>query len=230
MVLRKTPDKVASVKSVLDSASGEIDRHLAGTRIASQPSDVLDRVADYPMLPVRRRLWERMLRSVDSAGTQGQLRTQLRIVHDTTRELAEKPLGTVAPADAIYWQVETEMLQSAILPRDVATTIRELNDGTEDGKLRSRLCALIFMIGKLDRDAGPLETGVRATADALADLVVDDLTAGSASLRQRVPTVLQALVDAGTLILFDRRIPAPDSGEHGMGYGLPQPPRQGSGG
>ena len=31
VVLRKTPDKVASVKSVLDSASGEIDRHLAGT-------------------------------------------------------------------------------------------------------------------------------------------------------------------------------------------------------
>ena len=68
MVLRKTPDKVASVKSVLDSASGEIDRHLAGTRIGPQPSDVQDRLADYPMLPVRRRLWERMLRSVDSAG------------------------------------------------------------------------------------------------------------------------------------------------------------------
>ena len=220
VVLRKTPDKVASVRSVLDSASGEIDRHLAGTRIGPQPSDVLDRVADYPMLPVRRRLWERMLRSVDSAGTQGQLRTQLRIVHDTTRELAEKPLGTVAPADAIYWQVETEMLQSAILPRDVATTIRELNDGTEDGKLRSRLCALIFMIGKLDRDAGPLETGVRATADALADLVVDNLTAGSASLRQRVPIVLQDLVDAGTLILFDGeyRLQTPESMEWDTDY------------
>ena len=71
VVLRKTPDKVASVKSVLDSASGEIDRHLAGTRIGPQPSDVQDRVADYPILPVRRRLWERMLRSVDSAGTAG---------------------------------------------------------------------------------------------------------------------------------------------------------------
>ena len=213
VVLRKTPDKVASVKSVLDSASGEIDRHLAGTRIGTQPIDAQDRVADYPILPVRRRLWERMLRSVDSAGTAGQLRTQLRIVHDTTREVAEKPLGAVAPADAIYWQVETEMLQSAILPRDVATMIRELDDGTEDGKLRSRLCALIFMIGKLPRDEGPLATGVRATSDALADLVVDDLTVGSASLRQQVPTVLQGLVDRGTLILFDGeyRLQTPES-------------------
>ena len=220
VVLRKTPDKVASVKSVLDSASGEIDRHLAGTRIGPQPADAQDRVADYPMLPVRRRLWERMLRSVDSAGTAGQLRTQLRIVHDTTREVAAKPLGTVAPADAIYWQIETEMLQSAILPRDVATVIRELDDGTVDGKLRSRLCALIFMIGKLPRDEGPLATGVRSTSDALADLVVDDLTAGSASLRQQVPVVLQGLVDTGTLILFDGeyRLQTPESIEWETDY------------
>ena len=220
VVLRKTPDKVASVKKVLDSASGEIDRHLAGTRIGPQPSDVQDRVADYPMLPVRRRLWERMLRSVDSAGTAGQLRTQLRIVHDTAREVAEKPLGTVARADAIYWQVETEMLQSAILPRDVATMIRELDDNSEDGRLKSRLCALIFMIGKLERDEGPLATGVRATSDALADLVVDDLTAGSASLRQQVPVVLQGLVDAGTLILLDGeyRLQTPESIEWETDY------------
>ena len=213
VVLRKTPDKIASVKEVLDSASGEIDRHLAGTKIGPQPSDVQDRVADYPLLPVRRRLWERMLRSVDSAGTAGQLRTQLRIVHDTAREVAEEPVGTVAPADAIYWQIETEMLQSAILQRDLSTVIRELDDGTEDGKLRSRLCALIFMIGKLERDEGPLATGVRATSDALADLVVDDLTTGSAPLRQQVPAVLQTLVDAGTLILVDGeyRLQTPES-------------------
>ena len=203
VVLRKIPDKVASVKKVLDACSGEIDRHLAGTRIGPQPKDVEERVADYPILPVRRRLWERMLRSVDSAGTAGQLRTQLRIVHDTVREVAEKPLGTVAPADAIYWQIETEMQQSAILIRDMAARIKGLDDGTEDGRLRSRLCALTFMIGKLERDEGPLATGVRATSDVLADLVVDDLTTGSAPLRQKVPAVLEALVDEATLILVD---------------------------
>ena len=220
VVLRKATDKAAAVKRILDASSGEIDRHLAGTRIGPRPVDVQDRVADYPILPVRRRLWERMLRSVDSAGTAGQLRTQLRIVHETTREVAEEPLGTVAPADAIYWQIETEMLQSAILPRDVATQIRELDDGTEEGKISSRLCALIFMIGKLERDAGPLATGVRATSDALADLVVDDLTTGSAPLRQSVPIVLQGLVDKGNLISFDGeyRLQTPESMEWDEDY------------
>ena len=183
VVLRKAPDKIAAVKGVLDAFSGEIDRHLAGTRIGPQPEDAQDRIADYPILPVRRRLWERMLRSVDSAGAAGQLRTQLRIVHDTAREVGDKPVGTVAPADGIYWQIEAEMLQSGVLLRDVATVIRQLDDGTEDGKLRSRLCSLIFMISQLPTE-GPLVTGVRATAICLADLVVDDLTAGSAPLRQ----------------------------------------------
>ena len=141
-----------------------------------------------------------MLRSVDSAGAAEQLRTQLRIVHDTVREVGDKPVGTVAPADGIYWQIEAEMLQSGVLLRDVATVIRQLDDGTEDGKLRSRLCSLIFMISQLPTE-GPLVTGVRATADTLADLVVDDLTAGSAPLRQQGPIVLQTLVDDGTLIL-----------------------------
>ena len=220
VVLRKSPDKAAAVKEVLDSSSGEIDRHLAGTKIGPQPSDVQDRVADYPLLPVRRRLWERMLRSVDSAGTLGQLRTQLRIVHETTREVAEKPLGTVAPADAIYWQVEEGMLRSAILPRDMATLIRDLDDDTGDGRLRSRLCALIFMISKLEREEGPLTTGVRATSDALADLVVDDLTTGSAPLRQQVPMVLQKLVDDGTLILVEGeyRLQTPESIEWETDY------------
>ena len=220
VVLRKKPDKVAAVKEVLDSSSGEIDRHLAGTRIGPRTSDVQDRVSDYPLLPVRRRLWERMLRSVDSAGTLGQLRTQLKIVHETTREVATKPLGTVAPADAIYWQVEEGMLRSAILPRDMATLVRDLDDGTEDGKLRSRLCALIFMISKLEREEGPLATGVRATADALADLVVDDLTTGSASMRQQVPVVLQKLVDDGTLILVEGeyRLLTPESIEWETDY------------
>ena len=200
VVLQKAPNKIAPVRDVLDAASGEIDRHLAGTRIGPQPDDVQDRVADYPILPVRRRLWERMLREVDSAGAAGQLRTQLKIVHEAVSKVADAPLGTVAPSDEIYWQIETWMLESGVLMRDDATVIKELDDGTEDGRLRSRLCVLIFMIGRLSTE-GPLTTGVRPTASALADLLVDDLTTESATLRQKVPVLLQTLVDDGTLIM-----------------------------
>ncbi|MDE0603732.1 MAG: BREX system P-loop protein BrxC [bacterium] len=204
VVLRKSPEMVGELEGVLDAASGEIDRHLVGTRIGPRESDKQDLVSDYPLLPVRRRLWERTLRAVDSAGAAGQLRTQLRAVHEATREVADKPLGTVVRGDLLYWQLESEMQQRAVLERDMATTIRELDDRSEDGTLRSQLCALIFLISQLqDQNKGPAATGVRATANNLADLVVDDLLAGSSALRQRVPEVLKGLVERGTLMLLE---------------------------
>ena len=219
VVLRKSPDKIESIKNVLDTYSGEIDRHLAGTDIGRIPADTQNRVSDYPLLPVRRRLWERLFRAIDTAGTSGQLRTQLRIVHEATRDIAEKPLGTVIPSDAIYRQIKDHMLTNGSLPRDVSTRIDQLNDGTEEGKLRSRLCSIIFMLGKLPQ-SGALEATVKATASTLADLLVEDITIGSGPLRQQVPTVLKGLVDDGRLILIDDeyRLQTPESEEWETDY------------
>ncbi len=202
VVLGKRPDSTAALKAVLDTASGEIDRHLGGTRIGASLADAPDMVPDYPLLPVRRRFWEHVLRAVDSAGAAGQLRTQLRIVHDATAAIADRPLGHVVPGDVIFGQLKAYMLQSAILLRDIDAAIAELDNGAADGKLRARLCALIFLIGRLS-PSGPADIGVHATADVLADLLVEDLTAGSATLRQRIPALLQSLVDSGMLMLVE---------------------------
>ena len=86
VVLRKAPDKVAALQDVLDAASGEINRHLAGTKIGPSQADSEDLVPDYPLLPTRRRFWERTLRAIDRAGTAAQLRTQLRVVHEAANE------------------------------------------------------------------------------------------------------------------------------------------------
>jgi hypothetical protein len=202
VVLRKKPTQEPIIRELLNSVSGEIDRHLASTRIGAHPSDASDIIADYPLLPVRRRFWERVLRAIDSAGTSGQLRTQLRIIHEAARAVASAPLGTVVAADFIYDQQKTHMLQSSELPREIAAAIAEQENGTDEGHLRSRLCALVFLIGKLPSD-GVSATGVRATAQNLADLLVEDLIQGSASLRQRVPIALQQLVEAGTVMQVD---------------------------
>lgn len=201
VVLRKKPSEEPAVRAVLTAASGEIDRHLAGTRIAPDPADAAELVADYPLLPARRRFWEHVLRAVDSGGVQGQLRTQLRTVHEAVKRVAERPLGTVVPADFIYEQQEAGMQMSGVLLRDLAQTIQGQRDGTPDGILRARLCATIFLIGKLPTD-GALATGLRATATTLADLLVEDLAEGSAALRQHIPPLLDGLVDRGALMLL----------------------------
>jgi hypothetical protein len=77
--------------------------------------------------------------------------------------------------------------------------IQRLDDGSDTGRLKSRLCALCFLIGKLPRDTGT-DAGLRSTPDTLADLLVEDLVAGSGELRRSIPPLLAELVEAATLM------------------------------
>lgn len=200
VVLRKAPAKTAHVRQVIGENRGEIDRQLGGTSIASKREDDEFLVPDYPLLPARRRFWEKVLRATDRAGSSAQLRAQLRIVHDANRQVAERPLGTVIPGSALYDQdFANDLINTGLLLREVEEKIRVQRDGSEEGELRHRLCALIFLIAQIPTEAGA-DTGLRATPDALADLLVEDLTSGSAALRGRIPGLLEGLVQDGTLM------------------------------
>lgn len=202
VVLAKRADRVGDARDALERNRGEIDRHLVGTAIAPRTEDDAVLVDDYPLLPVRRRFWEQTLRAVDRAGTAGQLRTQLRIVYDAIRHTADSPLGTVVPADYLFQEISASLLQSGMLLREINEMIAKQDDGTEDGRLKSRACALIFLIRKLPLDAAA-DIGVRATASTLADLLVSDLTHDGAILRGRLPVLLDELAEAGTLMKLD---------------------------
>lgn len=202
VLLAKRPDKVDAVRRTLETHAGEIDRQLANTSIGPRSEDRAFLVEDYPLLPARRRFWEHALRAVDPAGTSGQLRTQLRIVYEALRTIAEFPLGTVVPADFMFEQQQPGLLQQGVLLREIDETIRRLDDGTEDGRLARRVCGLIFLIRKLPREAG-VDIGVRANAETLADLLVSDIAADGAKLRQDVPRVLEKLVDSAVLLNVD---------------------------
>ncbi len=202
VVLAKKADKVKAVKECLDSHAGEIDRQLANTAIAARPEDRNIVVDDYPLLPVRRRFWEHALRAADVPGTTAQLRTQLRIVYDAVRASAHENLGTIVPADFIFEQLQPDLLRTGVLLREIDEAIRRYDDGTKEGRLKRRLCGLIFLIRKLPRNQGA-DIGVRATAEMLADLLVSDLGSDGTDLRRDVPSVLQKLVDDGKLIKLD---------------------------
>lgn len=204
VVLAKRADRLGDIQSTLDANAGEIDRHLIGAKVAPRSEDRSVLADDYPLLPARRRFWEHVLRAVDRAGTAGQLRTQLRIVYDAIRHTANQPLGTVVPADFLFDQISANMLNSGVLLRELHETIvGQASDGTADGQLKSRICALVFLIRKLPRERGA-DIGVRATAEMLADLMVKDLAADGAALRAKLPTLLEELADSGTLMKLDR--------------------------
>jgi len=146
VVLAKKADKRKAVEETLSAYAGEIDRQLSGTRIGTRSEDRAIIVDDYPLLPVRRRFWEYVLRAIDIPGTASQVRTQLRIVYDAVKEIAEKNLGTVMPADFIFDQLQPDLLRTGVLLREIDETIRNLDDGTAEGRLAKRICGLVFAI------------------------------------------------------------------------------------
>jgi hypothetical protein len=199
VVLKKKPAVVAALKEMLEQHSGEIERQLASSKIGFTARDRALLVQDYPILPVRRRFWERVLRAVDRTGTGAQLRSQLAIVYDAVAATADLLVGNVVDAAFIYESsVKSKMLQSGVLLQEIAETIAR-QKREEDGELRFRLCALIFLIGQLPRE-GPADAGVRANAETLADLLVTDLTQSSAELRKKIPELLEKLVASSAVM------------------------------
>ena len=200
IILAKKTSAVPDVEQVLRDNLGEISRHLHGTKLEHTVADEDVMVADYPILPVRRRFWERVMRAVDTTGTVAQLRNQLRVVHEAVIAIGDQPLGHVVPGDFIYDQNAISLLQTAALSREVYNHIEALAAGTGDGPLKARLLKLIYLIGKLPTEA-VADTGVRATADTLVDLLLVDLPAGSPDLRKRIPDLLHELQEKAGLVM-----------------------------
>ncbi|WP_202130308.1 hypothetical protein, partial [Francisella tularensis] len=89
--------------------------------------------------------------------------------------------------------------------------IRELDDKTPDGSLRSRLCSLAFLIDQLPTDSIDA-SGLRPNAATFTDLLIKNLNEGGTTLRGRVPQLLDNLTENGTLM----RTAAGDAPEYRM--------------
>ena len=199
VVLEKKPTALAEVRSLLDRNAGEVSRHLNGTRIGETSDDRNTILEDYPLLPVRRRFWEECFRQLDAAGTHSQLRSQLRILHDVLAKLSNRRVGAAIPGDELYEALAAEMVNTAVLSREInERIIAQSKDGTPDAILSRRICGLVFLIGRLNEKRADL--GVRARPDHIADLLVDDLAADSGKLRSEVDRLITKLVSDGVLM------------------------------
>jgi len=200
VLLRKKPSAEPEIEAVLEANAGEIDRHLRETRLGPRPEDRSTRIADYPLLPTRRRFWEACFQAVDAAGTQSQLRSQLRILYDSLVAIAERNLGAAIPASDLFTALAPSLVNTGVLLNEINTRIQKLDDGINEGRLRRDLCGLVFLIGKLPRTE-PSDLGLRATPQILADLLIDDISRDSGAFRKQVEKALLALANEGVLMV-----------------------------
>jgi hypothetical protein len=199
VILQKRADAQAAVQQVLEANAGEVSKQLEGSLIKERTEDRQVAVADYPLLPTRRRFWEECFRSVDVAGTNSQLRSQLRIIFDAVKEIADEDLGRVITGDVLFRAMGPDLVNSGVLLNELNNRIAGLDDGSEEGKLKQSLCGLSFLINRLPREQGA-DKGIRATARTLADLMVADLRKDSGPLRNQIAGLLEAMAEDGTLM------------------------------
>lgn len=200
IILAKKPTAMPEVEHVWRTNLGEISRHLRGTKLEHVTEDEDVMTSDYPLLPVRRRFWERVLRTIDTTGTVSQLRSQLRVVHEAVLATADAPLGHVVSGDFLYDQIAANLVSTAQLPKEVFENVQRFAAGDANSQLKAKLLKLVYLINKLPSDAA-LDIGLKATEDALADLLVTDLSAGSAELRKRLPALLGELQNKDRLVM-----------------------------
>src|SRR5204862_6034991 len=110
--------------------------------------------------------------------------------YDAVRALADNELGALIPGDALFDGLAPELVSTGELLKDINETILRLDDGTPKGKLARRMCAVVFLISKLDQK-GAQDLGVRATKEHIAALLVSDLRADSTLLRTEVEQTLK---------------------------------------
>lgn len=190
VVLAKKPSATKFVDQLMQKNLGEISRQLADTSLRHRQEDISVFVQDYPLLPVRRRFWEYTLRVMDQTGTYSQLRNQLSMVHKVIQASLDLPLGTVIPADYLYFDSADKLLQARILPRKVHERTMTWKKGTDDQQIMARACGLVFLINKLS--SSNKEIGIKATINTIADLLVEDIEQGSSSIRAKLPSLLDS--------------------------------------
>jgi hypothetical protein len=200
IILAKKPTAQPEVEHVWRANLGEISRHLRGTKLEHVTDDEDVMTSDYPLLPVRRRFWERVLRTIDTTGTVSQLRSQLRVVHEAVLATADEPLGHVVSGDFLYDQIAANLVSTAQLPKEVFENVHRFAAGDAHSQLKAKLLKLVYLINKLPADAA-MDIGLKATEDALADLLVTDLSAGSAELRKKLPALLEELQNKDRLVM-----------------------------
>ena len=199
-VLRKTAAGADDVRKMLDQRAAEIARQLHGARVAHRAEDDADAVLDWPLLPSRRRVWERVLRALDATGLLGNLRTQMPVALESARLVADQPLGHAVAADFLYTRFADEAFSAGELPEETRARIIKLREGGPAEQLQARVLMLIYMLGLIQGDVE--YHGVRPTTDAIADLLIEDLSTGS-DIRGTVPKAVQALAEAGDIMPID---------------------------
>lgn len=193
-VLKKKASAAADLALLFGASGclGEVSSHLRHSSFEHRREDEPLLGAAYPLLPIRQRLWERVLGSTDTTGTGIQLRSQLRLAFDAVKTTRDAPLGQVVGGEFIYDEIRQRLRQANQISAEIANSIDELQKNGH--VIKARALKAVFLLSRVITTSAA-DTGLKTDAQSIADLLVDQLTTDSAALRAQVRAALDGLVD-----------------------------------
>lgn len=196
-VLEKKPTVLAALNKKIENSLGEISRNLSGTDFGFQQDDKPMLAADYPILPSTRKYWKKVLQVIDTAGTSGQLRSQLKIVDESLKSIADKEVGFIVPADLVFVQKQGQLLNNALLLQETNNMIESRKAQGGDSALEGRILSVVFLIDLLPKDT---HNRLKSDEDTIAELLIDNLNETSEKFRSKVKELIMKLVDEKVLM------------------------------
>ncbi|HDR51325.1 MAG TPA: BREX system P-loop protein BrxC, partial [Mariniphaga anaerophila] len=197
-ILDKKPSAVTGIDKKMEDSLGEIARNLEGTIFGYLTDDRKTLVADYPLLPSTRKFWNRLLKVIDTAGTSGQLRNQLRLVDESLKAVANLSVGYVVPADNIFNQNQTQLIQSGRLMNDTNNLIQERKAKGGDAELEGRILSVVFLLDQITSNIP--DSGLKSNENTIADLLIENLNVNSDAFRNKVKELVKKLVSENVLM------------------------------
>jgi len=197
-VLEKKPSVLTMLNKKIEGSLGEISRNLEGTSFGYKTEDKQTLSADYPILPTTRKFWKKILTVIDTAGTSGQLRSQLRIVDESIKKVANKETGIVIPADFVFEQKQRDLLQYSLLLNETNNLIEERKAKGGESILEGRILSMVFLIDLLPKDIA--DGRLKSNENTIAELLIDNLNESSDKFRNKVKELVKKLVNEKVLM------------------------------
>lgn len=197
-ILEKKPAVVANLNTQLEAALGEISRNMEGTAFGYLTEDKDTLVADYPLMPSTRKLWDKILKVTDTAGNSGQLRTLLRVVDDGVKKIAESEIGQLVPVDFIFEQNPTQLIQAGLLTNETFNIIQQRKAKGGDDAIEGRILSAVFLIDQIT--SNDPNTGLKSNENTIADFLIDNLNINTDAFRTKVKTLVKKMVEDKVLM------------------------------
>lgn len=190
-ILKKRPAEEGSLKALYAKYEGHIT-NLADIKASRRLGNVTERsfIDAYPFLPHQVRLAQDIFEALSGFRISGGVRSMIAVVMEALQDLADKPVGVVVSFDQVFDAVENDLLSQEYLGASGVRAIYESDERVPDVPVESsRVLKVLWLLQRIP--------WVPRVPEALAKLLVRDLTTEIAPLRVQVESTLTALQAAG---------------------------------